>query len=133
MIRAVLSDSSRRLKPGMFLRVALVVDTRDQALVIPEEAVVTQQGRLLVFKVVDGKAIGVPVKTGLRSVVGGVSVVEIVQGLESGDMVVTAGQLKLRGTNVPVKIAEPPSAPGVSPTEPAKSEPAKAAPSAQGK
>lgn len=121
LVRAVLSDSSRRLKPGMFLRAALVVAMRDQALVVPEEAVVTQQGRLLVFKVVDGKAQGVPVKTGLRTQIGGVSMVEITQGVDSGDLIVTAGQLKLRGPNVPVKIAEPFTPQGSAKAESSKS------------
>jgi membrane fusion protein, multidrug efflux system len=74
-----------------------------------------------VFKVVDGKAQGVPVKTGLRTPIGGVSMVEITQGLESGDLIVTAGQLKLRGPNVPVKIAEPIAPQGSSKAESSKS------------
>jgi membrane fusion protein, multidrug efflux system len=104
LIRAELKDSSKRLKPGMFVRVGLVLDSRQAALVVPEEALVTNQGRLSVFRVSEGKAARVSVKTGLRSLVNGRAMVEITEGLSVGDMVITAGQIKLRGDNVPVKI-----------------------------
>lgn len=107
LMRAVLKDSSQRLKPGMFVRVRLVLETKPNAIVIPEESIVTQQGRLIIFKVVDGKAVAAPVKTGLRTTVDGKAVVEVVEGLSAGEMVVTAGQIKIRGNNVPVKPAEP--------------------------
>jgi len=110
LMRAELRDVSQRLKPGMFMRVTLVLETRKNALTIPEESVVTQQGRLLVFKVVDGKAVSTPVVTGLRVTNKGKAVVEVVKGLAAGDVVVTAGQIKIRGNNLPVKIAPVPSA-----------------------
>jgi membrane fusion protein (multidrug efflux system) len=109
LMRATLKDASARLKPGMFVRVRLVLDTRPKAVVIPEESVVTQQGRLIIFKVMDGKAVSAPVRTGLRTTLDGKAVVEVVDGLAAGEMVVTAGQIKIRGNNVPVKLAEPPS------------------------
>ena len=104
LIRAELSDSSKRLKPGMFVQVALVLESRDAALVVPEEAIVAAQGRLTVFKVADGKALRTVVKTGLRTQLEGRTVVEIIEGLSLGDTVVTAGQIKIRGNDVPVKI-----------------------------
>ena len=45
-----------------------------------------------VFKVVDGKAVTTKVKLGVRRA----AQVEVVDGLAVGDVVVTAGQLKLR-------------------------------------
>lgn len=119
LIRAVLKDASQRLKPGMFVRVRLVLETKPNAIVIPEESIVTLQGRLLIFKVVDGKAVSASVKTGLRTTVDGKAVVEITEGLAAGETVVTAGQIKIRGNNVPVKPAEPPA--GNPPNKPAES------------
>lgn len=104
LIRAELSDSSKRLKPGMFVQVALVLESRESALVVPEEAVVATQGRPTVFRVSEGKASRVVVKTGLRSLVDGRAMVEITEGLALGDTVVTAGQIKIRGNNVPVRV-----------------------------
>ena len=104
LIRAELKDPSKRLKPGMFVRVSLVLDSRPNALVVPEEALITAQGKLLAFKVVEGKAKSVPVKTGIRTLVNGRAVVEITEGLALGDMVITAGQIKIRGNDVPVRV-----------------------------
>lgn len=109
LMRATLKDASARLKPGMFVRVRLVLDTRPKAVVIPEESIVTQQGRLIIFKVVDGQAVAAPVRTGLRTMLDGKAVVEVTSGLTAGETVVTAGQIKIRGNNVPVKVAEPPT------------------------
>lgn len=104
LIRAELKDASKRLKPGMFVRVGLVLESRQSALVIPEEALVTAQGRLSVFRVTDGKASRVVVKTGLRSQLEGRAVVEITEGLSVGELVITAGQIKIRGNEVPVRV-----------------------------
>lgn len=126
LLRAELRDVSRRLKPGMFVRVRLVLESRPNAIVIPEEALVTAQNRLTVFKVVEGKAVATPVVTGLRSQLDQRAVVEVIKGLASDDVVVTAGQIKIRGNNIPVKIAEPPAAKG--PGGPPEKSPAKKAP-----
>ncbi len=104
LIRAELKDASKRLKPGMFVRVRLLLESRQAALVVPEEALVTAQGRLSVFRVTEGKATRVAVKAGLRSQLDGRTVVEITEGLALGDMVITAGQIKIRGNDVPVRI-----------------------------
>jgi len=126
LLRAELRDVSRRLKPGMFVRVRLVLESRPNAIVIPEEALVTAQNRLTVFKVVEGKAVATPVVTGLRSQLDQRAVVEVIKGLAPDDVVVTAGQIKIRGNNIPVKIAEPPAAKG--PGGPPEKSPAKKAP-----
>ncbi|MFM8676161.1 MAG: efflux RND transporter periplasmic adaptor subunit, partial [Burkholderiaceae bacterium] len=126
LLRAELRDVSRRLKPGMFVRVRLVLESRPNAIVIPEEALVTAQNRLTVFKVVEGKAVATPVVTGLRSRLDQRAVVEVIKGLAPDDVVVTAGQIKIRGNNVPVKVAEP--APAKGPGGPPEKSPAKKAP-----
>ena len=126
LLRAELRDVSRRLKPGMFVRVRLVLESRPNAIVIPEEALVTAQNRLTVFKVVEGKAVATPVVTGLRSQLDQRAVVEVIKGLAADDVVVTAGQIKIRGNNVPVKVAEPAAAKG--PSGPPEKSAAKKAP-----
>jgi len=126
LLRAELRDVSRRLKPGMFVRVRLVLESRSNAVVIPEEALVTAQNRLTVFKVVEGKAVATPIVTGLRSQLDQRAVVEVVKGLAADDVVVTAGQIKIRGNNVLVKVAEPAPAKGLG--GPPEKSPAKKAP-----
>ncbi len=94
--RARLSNEDGRLRPGMFVRVTLRFGVREHVLMLPEGAVVTG-GSPQVFRIEDGKAKMVPVRLGTRRD----GQVEVIEGLAAGDVVVTAGQLKLRdGTSV---------------------------------
>jgi len=90
--RAVLEHAGSQLRPGMFVRVRLMLERHHQALLIPEQALVPDSKAPFVFRVLDSKAVRSPVKTGVRRN----AQVEIVEGLNDGDEIVTAGQLKLR-------------------------------------
>lgn len=92
MMRAKVDQNDGPLRPGMFARVILVLEERPQALLIPEEALIPRGEEQTVFKVVDGKVVAVTVITGLRTR----GKVEIVEGLEVGDTVITAGHIKVR-------------------------------------
>ena len=89
--RARLDNATGRLRPGMFVRVRLLFGERKNVLMAPEQAIVPG-AQPTVFKVVDGKAVATRVKLGVRRA----AQVEIFDGLAAGDVVVTAGQLKLR-------------------------------------
>ncbi len=102
VLRARLQNAQGRLRPGMFVRVRLILDQRADALLVPEEALVPAPGNVqFVYRVVDGKAQRTEVKTGMRRD----AMVEIVAGLLPDALVVTAGQLKLRD-GVPVQIVQ---------------------------
>ena len=92
VIRAQVRNQDTSLRPGMFARVRLI--TRDQmdAIVVPEQALVPQGTEQYVFKIIDDKAARVKIETGQRRD----GKVEVVAGLKPGDMIVTAGQLKIR-------------------------------------
>jgi membrane fusion protein (multidrug efflux system) len=92
VLRARLPNAEGRLRPGLFARVTLVLNERDDALQIPEQALVPQGQDQFVFRVVDGKAMLTKVQVGIRRE----GMVEIVSGLGPEDEVVTAGQLKIR-------------------------------------
>ena len=132
VIRAVIRNNNAALRPGMFARVRLLTDEKTDSMVIPEQALVPQGEDQYVFKVVDGRAQRAKVEIGQRR--GGK--VEIVQGLAPVDIVVTAGQLKIRdGTAVRLAgaaadggTAQSAPAPQVAQAEPAEqktSDPAK--------
>lgn len=104
-LRARLKNEEGRLRPGMFVRVQLLLDERKNAMMVPEESLVPVGDEQFVFRVTDGKAERVKVRTGLRR--GGR--VEIREGLAPGDTVVTAGQIKLRD-GVPVRAVNAPAA-----------------------
>lgn len=97
ILRARLPNRDGLLRSGMFARVTLLVDERDQAIVVPETALVPIAGEHFIFRVVDGKAALTKVKIGLRRR----GQVEIVDGLERDAVIVIEGAVKLRdGTAV---------------------------------
>ena len=76
----------------MFVRVGLTLDTRENAILVPEPAIWPQGQDSFVFRVVDGTAVLTKVKLGQRRP----GEVEVVAGLSPGDMVVTDGQIKIK-------------------------------------
>ena len=104
LLRAKLPNPDHVLRPGLFARVTLVLNEREDAIQVPEQALVPQGQDQFVFKVEDGKAAFTKVTTGIRRE----GMVEILEGLAPDDEVVTAGQLKIRdGADVqPVPQAE---------------------------
>jgi membrane fusion protein, multidrug efflux system len=107
-VRGCIDNRQLRLRPGMFARVTAVFGERESALVVPEEAIVPQGQRVVVYKVVEGKtadekiAQRVEVKLGIRRP----GRVEVLEGLVAGDQVVTAGQQRLQRDSMPVRVAD---------------------------
>ena len=80
---------------------------RDNALVVPEEALVPQVGKQYLVKVVEGPngklSQRIEARIGLRLP----GKVEVLDGLAAGDLVVTAGQARLmRGDAQPLKVVD---------------------------
>ena len=92
VIRAQVRNQDTSMRPGMFARVTLITRDEKEALVLPEEALMPQGTEQYVFRVTDSRAVRVKVETGQRRD----GKVEILRGLDKDDVVVTAGQLKLR-------------------------------------
>ncbi len=104
-IRARLDNVAGKLRPGMFVRVRLSFGQRKGVLIVPEAAIIPG-AKASVFKQVDGKAERVEVRLGVRRD----AKVEVVEGLLVGDVVVTAGQMKLRPGMPIAPSGEPASA-----------------------
>ncbi|MCK5352069.1 efflux RND transporter periplasmic adaptor subunit, partial [bacterium] len=102
LVRARVPNSDRSLRPGMFIQVRLVIEEKPNALMIPEQAIISRGGGQIVYKVVEGKVEEAAVTVGLRRR----GQVEITEGLLPGDTVITAGQIKVRPGS-PVKLAPP--------------------------
>lgn len=99
-LRASVPNADLALKPGLFARIVIQVDQRDNAMVVPETAVMPDGVGKMVYVVENGKAKRVPVEIGKRLP----GKVEIVKGLTSGMQIVTAGQMRLRdGATVAIK------------------------------
>jgi len=97
-LRATIPNESRRLRPGLFARVQLELDTRANALLLPEQALWPQGEKQFVYVVDNGTAKLVEVSIGVRQN----GMVEITRGLDKDAQVITAGQLKI-GPGMPVQ------------------------------
>jgi multidrug efflux system membrane fusion protein len=109
-IKGTFSNSDRRLWPGQFVNIVLMLATDPAAIVVPAAAVQTGQQGTYVFVVkpdqtAELRPVAVARSNGIESV--------IRSGLKPGETVVTDGQLRLvPGTRVSIKSA---SGPKVSP------------------
>ena len=104
--RAEFSNPQRLLLPGQFVRVRLLGLTRDNAIVVPQRAVLQQLGRQSVFVVGEGDTVRVHDVTA-TAWIGPEWVIE--QGLSAGDRVIVDGVQKVApGMKVkPVPVAAP--------------------------
>lgn len=91
-VRAVIDNSGGELRPGMLMTVSVALNSV-QAVVVPEQSLVPRSGKQFVFVVDEANvAKQVEVVIGRRRP----GIVEIIQGVSLGDMVVTEGLARLR-------------------------------------
>jgi membrane fusion protein, multidrug efflux system len=106
-VRALLPNADRALKPGMLMSVEIQSNPRE-ALAVAEMAVLEQADGAYVFRVLekDGKTVveRTKITLGARSA----GFVEVRDGLNVGDRIVTEGVQRVR-PGQPVKIAPPPA------------------------
>jgi multidrug efflux system membrane fusion protein len=109
---AVLPNDDEQLTPGQFLNVSIALDILKNAVTIPAEALQQGPQGTFVFAVADG--IAQPRKVDVATVQAGTAA--IAKGLQTGETVVTDGQLRLTPGSK-VQIREPAAAPA--PAKPA--------------
>lgn len=124
LVKVFLENPDGRLKSGMFGSVELRFRAKDDALILPQTAVLNDADFIYVVGVgADKKAAFRPVKTGLQLA----GQVEILEGLVEGDIVVVEGYQKL-GPGSLVSFAPdsaqfgvtPDAPPGMAPPAPAE-------------
>lgn len=92
-------ENAPELRPGMFGRIEVVYDQRQDALTVPRVALLEDEGEPAVYLVKGSKAQRRPVEIGYSNG----EFAEIRSGLKEGDQVVTAGKVAIRdGTDVQV-------------------------------
>ncbi len=98
LVRAFIDNESGILKPGMFGNLKLVLQVKEDALVIPESALIVQADSSVVM-VVDEKNLAQlrNVRTGIRLE----GAVEILEGLSAGESIIVEGHQKV-GPGTPV-------------------------------
>jgi HlyD family secretion protein len=105
-VRLDVAEPPPFLRPDMTVSVNVTVGRKDDALVVPAEAVRDAATDPWVLRVEGGRAVRRPVRLGLR----GEGMLEVVEGLAAGDAVVppAAGVLDA-GTRVRVRRLDPPA------------------------
>jgi membrane fusion protein (multidrug efflux system) len=98
-VRAHIPNEDRALRPGMLLTVEVVMKER-VALVVPENAVFQVQNRAYVYRLDGLVTRQQQIEIGDRRF----GIVEVVSGLEEGDLIVTEGIVKLRD-GITVRVA----------------------------
>ena len=129
--RSAAATEGGPLRPGMFAKVTAVFAVRDNALTVPEEAIVPQGGKQFVIKVMPADTLApearaklppdtvnvsqrAEVKLGIRRP----GRVELLDGVAEGDTVVVAGQQRLQKDGSPVRVVDM-ARPAGPPTSPA--------------
>jgi RND family efflux transporter MFP subunit len=102
-VTIALDDPSGRLRPGMFGRVEILYDRHVDALMLPRAAVLAEDQQAAVFVIDEGKANRAKIQTGYHDE----DFVEVLAGVDEGDLVVIAGQTTLKdGASVEI-VADP--------------------------
>lgn len=129
-LRARIANPDGRLKPGQFVKLQFDTDPAGSAaLLVPEQALMQDGDTRFVYTVVDGKARKTVIKTGTRVP----GMVQVVEGLKAGNVVITAGQGKpMMHDGMAVMVLPPPGtvAPAGSPAAKTASAPTAPAPAA---
>ncbi len=91
-VRAKTDNPDGALIPGSYADVVLTLDSIPDALLIPTEAIIPRLNDQLVFRITNGKAEEVTVKTGVRQP----SIVQITSGIKPGDSIMVSGLLQVK-------------------------------------
>lgn len=101
-VKADIPNAEHRLQPGMFAGTSLITEVREQAPVVPDRSIVPRSDTFFVYIVEGGTAVRREVQLGQRFS----DRVEILDGLEGGETVITAGHQMLQD-GTPVSVRNP--------------------------
>lgn len=87
-----INNQKRLLRPGMFIKAAILSEKRDSTIVIPKETIISRQEGKVVFTVENGIATEKKIATGLENM----DVIEVLSGLKVNDRLVISGFETLR-------------------------------------
>ncbi len=99
VVRALYPNKNQELNPGRFATLVLQLSETHDAIAIPTESLIPEMDGDRVFVYRDGQAHSILVRTGLRTEAN----IQIVEGLQFGDTVLTTGVMQLR-QGMPVEI-----------------------------
>ena len=89
---ALINNDAKILKPGLLMKVDIFLEQSDNAILIPEESLLSINEKHYVYKILDDEAMLTEVQIGIKND----SVIEIKSGLNVNDIVIYMGQEKLK-------------------------------------
>lgn len=98
-IRGIAKNQDGRMVPGQFANIEIILETIENALMVPAIAVIPELNGHKLFKFSNGKAISADIYIGQRTD----ERVQVIQGVATGDTVLTSGILQVRDGS-PVEI-----------------------------
>lgn len=102
-MRAHYPNEKGDILPGRYASISIKTATKDDALAVPSEAIIAEMGIDKVFIYQGGKAVSRSVRKGIRNS----SQVQIIEGLNEGDTIITTGIMQLReGQDVTLDVVK---------------------------
>lgn len=98
-VRVIIANPAGQLQPGLSAQVRFMQSSPRAVLVVPDQAIVPQGGRQVVYRLQGEEAVLTPVTLGERQN----GWTEIITGLSANDRVVVSGQNKLPKPRQPVR------------------------------
>ena len=89
---SLLDNENNLLKPGLLMKVDLILESINNAILIPEEALLSIDGKHFVYVVNNDKAVMRDITIGVRSD----ALIQVTSGLKEQDSIVYMGQEKLK-------------------------------------
>ena len=87
-----MNDPKQRLRPGMFARIHIIYDIHQNVLLVPKDAVQSEDKEAAVYIIRDTVAYRQQIKTGYVNTTN----IEVLEGLKDGDTIVTTGKGSLK-------------------------------------
>ena len=92
LVQVKIKNSNYKIIPGMLVNIEIIYNEKT-SLGVPEESIIQQGNRTVVYKVIEDKTVALTeVKTGIRNY----GKVEILSGLNPGDKIIIEGVSKVR-------------------------------------
>lgn len=102
LVRMLVPNEDRTLKAGVFARVDIVARSLSDALLVPREAVRTEDGESRVYSIENGVAVAVPVRLGVVTE----ETVQVLSGLEAGDEIIVGDSARSVAPGMRVRARE---------------------------
>ncbi|MEM7262054.1 MAG: efflux RND transporter periplasmic adaptor subunit [Planctomycetota bacterium] len=104
-VRIAIDDPTQVLRPGAYVSATIVLEARDNALLVPKRCRLFDGPESIVYVVREDRAVRVPITLGLQTATA-LEVIPEEGGLRPDDQLIVRGQTRVR-PDVPVRIDDP--------------------------